>query len=93
MTPIQDLLSQIRWDESFGKDNFVFGYYDRKSGEIIQIPLQQMQLTPNDHFFFRFTDREGRAREVPLHRIREVYRNGELIWHRRTVNDEENNGS
>ncbi|WON75402.1 RNA repair domain-containing protein [Nitrosospira sp. Is2] len=21
-------------------------------------------------------------REVPLHRIREVYKNGELIWHR-----------
>jgi uncharacterized protein (UPF0248 family) len=93
MTPIQDLLSQIRWDESFGQGNFVIGYYDRKSGEIIQIPLQQMQLTPNDHFFFRFIDQEGRAREIPLHRIREVYRNGELIWHRRTVNDEKNNHS
>ena len=59
MTPIQDLLSQIRWDESFGKGNFVIGYYDRKSEEIIQIPLQQVQLTQGDHFFFRFTDQEG----------------------------------
>ncbi|WP_411555602.1 RNA repair domain-containing protein [Nitrosospira sp. Is2] len=25
---------------------------------------------------------DGAIREVPLHRIREVYKNGELIWHR-----------
>lgn len=93
MIPIQDLLSQIRWDESFGKGNFVIGYYDRKSEEIIQVPLQQVQFTPSDHFFFRFTDQEERTREVPLHRIREVYKNGELIWHRRTINDEEDNRS
>ena len=29
MIPIQELLSRIRWDESFGKGDFEIGYYDR----------------------------------------------------------------
>lgn len=83
MIPIQDLLNRIRWDESFGKGNFVIGYYDRTSEEIIQIPLQEMQITPGDNFFFRVTDQDGHVHEVPFHRVREVYKNRELIWHRK----------
>lgn len=83
MIPIQDLLNRIRWDESFGKGNFVIGYYDRTSEEIIQIPLQEMQITPGDNFFFRVTDQDGYIHEVPFHRVREVYKNRELIWHRK----------
>ncbi len=27
-------------------------------------------------------DADGYAHEVPFHRVRDVYKNGELIWHR-----------
>ena len=82
MTPIQDLLSQIRWDESFGKDNFVIGYYDRVAEMVIQVPLRQIHVTQGDHFFFQITEPDGRTHEIPFHRVREVYKNKELIWHR-----------
>jgi uncharacterized protein (UPF0248 family) len=29
----------------------------------------------------------GEKHTIPLHRIREVYRNGQLIWHRDAVNN------
>jgi uncharacterized protein (UPF0248 family) len=82
MIPIQELLNRIRWDDTFAEGDFLIGYYDRVSGEIIQLPLQQVQFTPGNHFFFQYIGPDGAIREVPLHRIREVYKNGELIWHR-----------
>jgi uncharacterized protein (UPF0248 family) len=82
MIPIQELLNRIRWDDAYAEGDFLIGYYDRISGEIIQVPLQQVEFTPGNHFFFRYTGPNGAMREIPLHRIREVYRNRELIWHR-----------
>jgi uncharacterized protein (UPF0248 family) len=83
MIPIQELLNRIRWDTAFGKGCFVIGYYDRVSGQVIQVPLQQVEFASVNHFFFRYIDpTNGVMREIPFHRIREVYKNGELIWHR-----------
>jgi uncharacterized protein (UPF0248 family) len=31
---------------------------------------------------FQLVDEEGRQVSVPFHRVREVYRNGRLIWKR-----------
>lgn len=52
MIPIQELLNRIRWDDTFAEGDFLIGYYDRVSGEIIQLPLQHVQFTPGNHFFF-----------------------------------------
>ncbi|SEO83655.1 DUF504 domain-containing protein [Nitrosovibrio sp. Nv6] len=82
MIPIQELLNRIRWDDSFAKGDFVIGYYDRVDEIVIQVPLHQIHFTPGDHFFFQITDRDGRIHEIPFHRVREVYKNKELIWHR-----------
>jgi uncharacterized protein (UPF0248 family) len=41
-----------------------------------------MTFEPRDPFSFEVVDEEGVAHSIPLHRVREVYRNGELIWHR-----------
>lgn len=82
MIPIQKLLSRIRWDESFAKGNFEIGYYDRVDERIVRVPLQQVHLAPGEHFFFQATDADGYVHEIPFHRVKEVYKNGELIWHR-----------
>lgn len=82
MIPIQELLSRIRWDEQFGAAEFVLGYYDRVEGEILCVPFKAVQFEPGDHFSFQVVDEEGVVHTVPLHRVKEVYRNGELIWHR-----------
>jgi uncharacterized protein (UPF0248 family) len=82
MIPIHELLSRIRWDEEFGNARFVIGYYDRVEDEIIVVPLKEIFFDPEDHFDFELVDEEGATHIIPLHRIKDVYRNGELIWHR-----------
>lgn len=82
MTPIHELMNRIRWDPDFGAGRFVIGYYDRIEGRVIRVTLAQVQMRPDDHFAFEVTDRDGLVHEVPFHRVREVYRNETLIWHR-----------
>ena len=82
MQPIHELLKQIRWDPNFQGSRFEIGYYDRIRDEIIRVPLQGLNFPDNDHFDFELVDEEGELHRIPLHRIKRVYRDGELIWHR-----------
>lgn len=82
MEPIQNLLNRIRWDPEFGFARFVIGYYDRAARSIVNIPFERVTFEPGDHFAFYAADEGGAVHNIPLHRVREVYRNGELIWHR-----------
>lgn len=82
MIPIHELLNRIRWDEAFGEADFVIGYYDRVDDRIVRVPLRALSFEPGDHFAFDLYDEEGELHSIPLHRIKEVYRNRELIWHR-----------
>lgn len=82
MIPIHELLSRIRWDADYGKADFVIGYYDRVAERIIRLPLTSISFDVEDPFDFTFVDEEGQTHTVPLHRIRQVFRNGELVWER-----------
>lgn len=82
MIPIQELLSRIRWDPEFGRAEFVIGYYDRVRRCVVQVPFGRMHFEPGDHFSFTAVEADGSVHDVPLHRIREIYRDGELIWQR-----------
>ena len=82
MIPIHELLSRIRWDRQFGEGDFVIGYYDRVEDAVIRVPMRELFFQPDNHFAFDLIDRDGMLHSVPLHRIREVYRNDKLIWHR-----------
>jgi uncharacterized protein (UPF0248 family) len=84
MQPIHELLSRIRWDREFGRSSFEIGYYDRIEEKIIRIPFEEIIRMPGDSFSFQVIDREGIGHTIPLHRVREVYRDGELIWQRRS---------
>lgn len=82
MIPIQELLNRIRWDGEFAKGEFALGYYDRVEDKILRVPLRQVQFDPGDHFSCQILDADGCVHDVPLHRIKEVYKDGQLIWHR-----------
>lgn len=82
MIPIQDLLHRIQWDPDFGKADFMIGYYDRVDDRIIRVPFQRIHLTRGEHFSFDLIADDGAVHMVPFHRVREVWRNGELIWKR-----------
>ncbi len=86
MMPIQELLSRIRWDKEYGHADFVVGYYDRLEQRIITVPLKELYFDSEDHFDFQLLDEEGVTHTIPLHRIRQVFRNGDLVWER-TSND------
>jgi uncharacterized protein (UPF0248 family) len=82
MIPIHELLSRIRWDRQFAEGEFVIGYYDRHSGGILRVPFSSLSFPRDDHFRFALVDEEGAVHNIPYHRVREVYRNGERIWYR-----------
>lgn len=82
MIPVQELLSRIRWDEAYGNADFVIGYYDRMQDRIVSAPLKELYFEKEDHFDFQLVDDMGETHTIPLHRIRQVFRNGELVWER-----------
>jgi uncharacterized protein (UPF0248 family) len=82
MIPIQELLNRIHWDPEFAKGTFEIGYYDRVDKRIIRVPMRSLYFDPEDHFCFQLMDADGNLHTVPLHRIKQVFRNGDLIWHR-----------
>ena len=82
MTPIHDVLHRIQWDADFGKAAFMIGYYDRVVAKIVHVPFRRVHLPRGGHFSFDVETEDGTMHMVPLHRVREVWRNGELIWQR-----------
>ncbi|KAI5915725.1 DUF504 domain-containing protein [Thauera sp. 2A1] len=82
MTPLHELLSRIRWDAEFGAADFVVGYYDRVAGGIVRVDMQALSVDPDNHSLLDLIDEDGVVRSMPMHRVREVFRDGELIWKR-----------
>ena len=82
MIPIQELLSRIRWDPEFGRGKFIIGYYDRIDEQIMMVPLARIVFETGSHSAFEAIEADGSVHSVPYHRVREVYRDGELIWRR-----------
>jgi uncharacterized protein (UPF0248 family) len=82
MAPIQELLSRIRWDKQFGKGQFEIGYHDHLARRIIRIPFEHIHFEEGNRFSFRIQDPDGEVSNIPFHRVRTVYKDGMLIWHR-----------
>jgi uncharacterized protein (UPF0248 family) len=80
--PIRELLNRIRWDPEFGKGDFVVGYYDRVEDRILRVPISELRFDPEDHFAVEVAAADGEFHSVPLHRVKEVHKDGELIWRR-----------
>ncbi|HEY5716764.1 MAG TPA: DUF504 domain-containing protein [Psychromonas sp.] len=82
MQPIHELLNRIRWDPEFGRGEFVVCFLDRIEAQLIKLPLSEITFISGDHYFFHYLDEEGDEHCVPFHRIKAVYKNGEVIWQR-----------
>jgi uncharacterized protein (UPF0248 family) len=80
--PIHELLNRIRWDAEFARGKFELGYFDRVEERIIMVPFVEVSFPRVDPQVFRLMDGEGRIHRVPFHRVREVYKDGQRIWHR-----------
>jgi uncharacterized protein (UPF0248 family) len=88
MIPIQDILHRIVWDPAFGDGRFVVGYRDRRHADIVRIPFERIVLADGRGFAFDVVGADGVVRMIPYHRVREVRRDGKIIWRRRVGNEE-----
>jgi uncharacterized protein (UPF0248 family) len=82
MIPIHELLARIRWDPEFGRARFEIAYLDRKARRLVRLPLERVAFPPGERFAFEAIEDDGAARSVPYHRVRELWRDGTLIWSR-----------
>ncbi len=75
---IGDLLNQIRWDKKFKPEEFLIVYFDRIHQKTFEIPFISIGRSGN---FFTVKSKVGES-YIPLHRIKEVKRDGKVIWKR-----------
>lgn len=83
MVPIHELLSRIRWDREFGKAPFEIGFLDHAAKTIGRIPFTAMHFEEGNRFSFQLENESGEILAIPLHRIRQIFRDGVLIWSRK----------
>jgi uncharacterized protein (UPF0248 family) len=82
MEPIQKLLNRILWDPDFRASSFEIGYLDHVERTIIRVPFGNVRIQSGNRFSFEYEDEAGEIRSIPFHRIREVHRDGILVWKR-----------
>lgn len=82
MQPIHELLARIRWDPEFGRGRFEIGYWDRVEQTVKRVALADLGSDADNPSLLTLVDEEGVLHTIPLHRVREVWRDGELIWRR-----------
>ncbi len=82
MQPIHELLARIRHDPKFGTGQFEIGFLDRVEGTTHQVAFREISFPEGERRVFEVLDESGQARRIPFHRVREVYRDGQCIWHR-----------
>lgn len=82
MQSIVDLLNRIRWDREFGKGKFVIGYDDHLLKHNVYIPFETLIFEEGNHFSFQLESEGKEPVTIPFHRVREVLRDGEIIWQR-----------
>jgi uncharacterized protein (UPF0248 family) len=82
MMPIHELLNRIRWDDEFGRGRFEIGYHDRYAGALQRVAFREIVFPPGEGRVFEVTDDSGSFRRIPFHRVREVVKDGQVIWQR-----------
>jgi len=82
MIPIHELLNRIRWDPEFAQGNFQLGYYDRAEDRIVMVSFKALSFPAESPHTFQLADAEGQIHRVPFHRVRELYKDSQRIWHR-----------
>lgn len=82
MKPIHELLSRIRWDERFGKGEFELAYAERGKSEFARTQFDTIAFGQVNSFSFNALGPDKLYHDIPFHRVREVYKDGALIWKR-----------
>lgn len=76
MTTIKEMLDKIKWDSKEKGEEYEIGYWDRIEKKEIRIKYEK--IIDYDNLFMNLGESE-----IPLHRIKKVYKNGKLVWERK----------
>lgn len=82
MQPIHELLNRIRWDEEFAKGDFEIAYLERGKEDLGRINLTDIEFEQGNKFSFNALCSDRLYHDIPYHRVREVYKDGAIIWKR-----------
>lgn len=82
MQPIHELLERIFRDPEFGRGFFEISYLERLEKKSRRVPFKEVTQQPGNKFTFHVFDEDGIGHSIPLNRVCEVYKDGELIWKR-----------
>ena len=82
MIPIHALLARIRFDPHFGRGRWEVAYLDRARPDLVRVALEDIRTQAHIGFVFDVVGEDGVARSVPYHRVRQVWRDGKLVWSR-----------
>ncbi len=83
MITITELLNKIKWDAQEDPADYTLAYYDRVENTLKEIKLTRVTVEEG----FMRTRIDGTDVQIPLHRIKEVKKQGKTIWKRPTTND------
>lgn len=72
----------MAWDPEFGRGRFAIGYEDRVLGRETVVPLAAVDFDRGRPGTFTVQRDGGSAVAIPLHRVRTVYKDGDVIWRR-----------
>ncbi len=76
---IKDLINKIKWNKNLNPDDYTLIYIDR-----IDKNKKKMNFTDIEKIegSFLMLTKEDKEVNIPLHRIREVRKQGKLVWKR-----------
>ena len=61
---------------------FQAGYYDLIEKRVVIVPFAKLVAPPDDQHAFMIIDEEGTGHAIPFHLVRDIYCDGEQMWHR-----------
>lgn len=79
MITIKELINKIKWDKKENPDEFTLYYYDRVLDTLIELNYRDIIRIEDS---FMIVMRNGEETNIPLHRVRYVKKNNEVIWAR-----------
>lgn len=78
MMYIGDFLNKLRWDKNLKAEEYTIVYFDRIAEKSFEVLFTEIGRESN----FMLIRRNNQEVHIPLHRIREVRRNGNVVWER-----------
>ena len=79
MISIHELLNKIKWDKNLTPEEYKLYYLDRITNSLKEIKFAQIKEL---NVFSLIVEKNNNDIDIPLHRIKEVRKEGKIIWKR-----------